>query len=566
MAAMTSSAHDESAGPEHPERSADRAVEQEFPAVPPAVPPSGAEAGAAIGGAPGGSDTAELPPGNTVVVPADEDPVAAAASELLGGPPGRRALLGVSWWTPARFLALAVIVTFVLGMVQKAPCYSSGWFFGTTTQYTHACYSDIPHLFSGRGFAQGLLPYKDMIPANADGTRDPNMQYLEYPVLTGLLMQVTSWITPSSGTVVPDREQWYWLANAGMLLICAVVTVVALARTHRRRPWDALLFALAPALALNATINWDLLAVALAASAMACWAGRRSAAAGALIGLATAAKLYPVLLLFPLLVLCLRAGRMRDFGKALLCAAGAWLVVDLPVMLWNLDGWGTFYTFSQSRKEDFGSMWLVISFWRKASLGLGLLNFLIAVLLCLCCLGIGWLALSAPHRPRFAQLAFLVVAAFILVNKVYSPQYVLWLIPLAALARPRWRDFLIWQACEVLYFFGVWSYLAFISDSSQHGIRENWYHLAIVLHVLGTLYLCAMVVRDIMLPDRDPVRWDGSDDPSGGVLDGRQDHFVLGHARWAKEAASYAEYAPTGLVHPVGADGDMLGPAVAEHQ
>lgn len=500
-----------------------------------------------------------MPPADTVVVPADEDPVAAAGSELLGGPPGRRALLGVSWWTPGRVLALTAIALFVLGMVQKAPCYSNGWFFGATTQYTHACYSDIPHLFSGRGFAQGLIPYRDMIPAGPDGNRDPHMQYLEYPVLTGLFMQIATWLTPRSGNLVPDREQWFWMVNAGMLMVCAVVAVIAVMRTHRRRPWDALLFALAPALALNATVNWDLLAVALTAVGMAYWSARRPVAAGVLIGLATAAKLYPVLLLGPLLVLCLRAGRMREFWRALAGAAAAWLVVNVPVAVWNVDGWKTFYSFSQTRKEDFGSFWLIIEQQRGQSLGLGLLNLLIALLLVLCCVGIGWLALSAPHRPRFAQLAFLVVAAFVLTNKVYSPQYVLWLIPLAALARPRWRDFLIWQACEVVYFLGVWMYLAYISDSKQHGLPQDWYHLVILVHIFGTLYLCAVVVRDILLPDRDPVRWDGSDDPSGGVLDGAPDRFVLGQARWAREQAEYAA-----AYGRIGTGEDWLSPAPAE--
>jgi uncharacterized membrane protein len=208
----------------------------------------------------------------------------------------------------------------------------------------------------------------------------------------------------------------------------------------------------------------------------------------------------------------------------------------MPVMLWNFDGWRTFYSFSQSRKEDFGSFWLILEQQRGHSLG-DALNVGIAVLLILCCLAVGWLALAAPQRPRFAQLAFLVVAAFVLTNKVYSPQYVLWLIPLAALARPRWRDFLIWQGCEVLYFLGVWMYLANISDSKQHGIPQEWYHVAILVHLVGTLYLCAVVVRDILMPDRDPVRWDGSDDPSGGVLDGAPDRVALGRARWVKQDA-----------------------------
>ena len=75
------------------------------------------------------------------------------------------------------------------------------------------------------------------------------------------------------------------------------------------------------------------------------------------------------------------------------------------------------------------------------------------------CLGIAALALFAPRRPRLGQLAFLVVAAFAMTNKVYSPQYVLWLIALFPLARPRWRDFLIWQAAEVVYFVAVWWHL-----------------------------------------------------------------------------------------------------------
>ena len=92
-------------------------------------------------------------------------------------------------------------------------------------------------------------------------------------------------------------------------MICAVVLVVCVARTHRRRPWDGLLVALAPALALTATINWDLLAVALTAVGMLLWSRSRPLAAGVLLGLATAAKLYPVLLLLALFLLCLRAGQ-----------------------------------------------------------------------------------------------------------------------------------------------------------------------------------------------------------------------------------------------------------------
>ncbi|GAA4910830.1 glycosyltransferase family 87 protein [Streptomyces coeruleoprunus] len=463
-----------------------------------------------------------------VVCPTRRDEVAAAGSELIGGPVGRWARLGTSRLSPVRVVALVAIGMFALGMVQKLPCYNWAWFRGAASQYTHACYSDIPHLFVGRGFADGLIPYFDRFAGD--------MQYLEYPVLTGLFMQVAAWLTPGGGDL-QYREQMYWMVNAGMLMACAAVLAVCVARTHRRRPWDALLVALAPAFALTATINWDLLAIALTAAAMLMWSRGRALAFGVLIGLATAAKLYPFLLLGPLLVLCWRAWRWREFAVALLGAAGSWLVVNLPVMVLAPEGWKKFYTFSQERNIDFGSFWLIITQRTGARIDVESVNLYAIVLMVLACAGIAALALAAPRRPRFAQLAFLVVAAFILTNKVYSPQYVLWLIPLAALARPRWRDFLIWQACEVAYFLGIWMYLVYVTTNHKHGLPPDGYQFAIALHLVGTLYLCVLIVRDILRPRRDVVRQDGSDDPSGGVLDGAEDVFVVGRAAALRRAA-----------------------------
>lgn len=468
---------------------------------------------------------------NTAPVrPTERDEVAAAGSELIGGPVGRRAAdRPYGWWNPVRVVVLVVIGMFALGMVQKLPCYDGGWFNGQTTQYVHACYSDIPHLFVGRGFADGFTPYLDRLPRRISG----GMEYLEYPVLTGAFMQVASWLTPNGA--LESREQYNWLVNAGMLMVCAVVLAVCVARTHRRRPWDGLLVALAPALALSATVNWDLPAVALTAVGMLLWARGRPLAAGVLLGLATAAKLYPVLLLGPLLVLCWRAGRWRAYGRTLVGAALAWACVNVPVMVAAPAGWAKFYTFSQERPADFGSLWLVLDHLH-VDVSPGRANTGAIVLMALGCAGIAMLALWAPRRPRVAQLAFLVVALFVLTNKVYSPQYVLWLIPLAALARPKWRDFLIWQGCEVAYFLGVWMYLAYTGSGDKYqGLPTNGYMLVIVVHLLGTLYLCAMVVRDALLPEHDVVRRDGSDDPSGGVLDHADDAFVPSHRLWGPQ-------------------------------
>ena len=112
------------------------------------------------------------------------------------------------------------------------------------------------------------------------------------------------------------------------------------------------------------------------------------------------------------------------------------------------------------------------------------------------CLGVAAIGMLAPRTPTLAQLGLLVVAGFLLVNKVYSPQYVLWLLPLAVLAVPRWRDQLVWQGTEVLYFASVWWYLGG-QLAPGGGEDAGFYWLAILVRVAGELYLCALVVRDL---------------------------------------------------------------------
>jgi uncharacterized membrane protein len=232
--------------------------------------------------------------------------------------------------------------------------------------------------------------------------------------------------------------------------------------------------------------------------------------AGVLIGLGMATKLYPLLLLGPMLVLCVRTGRMTEFWRTVGAAAAAFAVVNAPVFLGARDGWLTFWTFNDDRGAEFGSLWYVL---RLAGRGVpdGRLDALIIGLFVAACVGVAWLGLKAPRRPRLVALAFLTVTAFVLLNKVYSPQYALWLLPLAVLARPRWRDFLVWQAGEVLYWVAIWLHL---SGYLQDGTALRFYYLAVLLHIAGTLWLVAMVVRDILRPDLDPVRASGEDDPS----------------------------------------------------
>jgi uncharacterized membrane protein len=418
-------------------------------------------------------------------------------------------------------LVAASVLGMALAFAEKVPCRAGAWY-SYPKQFQDACYTDIFPLYYGEGLAAGKVPY----------TGHP----VEYPVLIGGAMQAAAWLVRNVSEVIRGRE--FFDVTAGLLALCAVAGVLATARAlGPDRRWAALLVALSPALVLNAFVNWDLIAMALTALGIAAWAARRGVWAGIWLGLAVAAKFYPLVVFGPLLLLCLRTGQLRGFAKTFAAAVCAWLAVNLPVMIAAPSGWATFYTFSKNRYADWGSIWYLFEHFNLPVLGNGQLsplNRLSALFLAAAVAAIAVLALAAPRRPRLPQLCFLVLAAFLMTNKVWSPQYVLWLVPLAVLARPRLWPYVLWQLTEVGYFFGIWGYLIFIYRTTQggvvagyQGISTGWYFAVLLARFLAVALLSAYVVRDILHPERDVVRAHGSDDPAGGILDQAGDRFRI---------------------------------------
>ena len=100
-----------------------------------------------------------------------------------------------------------------------------------------------------------------------------------------------------------------------------------------------------------------------------------------------------------------------------------------------------------------------------------------------------------------AQLAFLVVAAFLLTNKVWSPQYSLWLVPLAVLALPHRRILLAWMTIDAL----VWvPRMMFLYGEQNAGLPEQWFTATVLLRDIAVVGLCALVIRQIYRPGAGP--------------------------------------------------------------
>jgi uncharacterized membrane protein len=472
------------------------------------------------------------------------DRLAAQASRPFGGPLGGHAVLGRHWfWTSLRVVLLLATLTLVLGWFAKSPCLQQyldergtlqlDWRDGR--QYSAMCYSDTVPLYTAERLDQGGFPYRTSWVDGA-GTPQEQVRYMEYPVLTGLFQWFDAriahaWVAAADAGVAPGALTVvvYFNVTAFWLALAWLVTVWAVHRLRPHRPWDAALAALSPIVAVHVFTNFDALATAFATAGVLAWARRRPALAGVLLGLGGAAKLYPLFLLGPLLLLCLRAGRLREGLRCAGYAAGAWLLVNLPVALAYPAGWREFFRLNTERGADPDSLYNAVSYftgWAGFDGPLrhgqvpSQLNLVSGALFLTACAAIGWLALRAPRRPRLSSLAFLVVAAFLLTNKVWSPQYSLWLVPLAVLALPRSRPLLAWMALDAFVWFPRMLYYLGID---HRGLPQDWFLGAVIIRDAAVVALCVLVVRTVYRPETDPVRALGDDDPDGGVLDGAPD-------------------------------------------
>ncbi|WP_106179155.1 glycosyltransferase family 87 protein [Prauserella shujinwangii] len=483
------------------------------------------------------------------VVPSWTEPVVAAASKPAGGPLGEHAAVGRHWfWTPLRVCLLLAVLTLTLGWFGKAACIQQyvndqgqaelDWRSGRP--YVAMCYSDIVPLYGAERLdREDTFPYATSWVEN-EGTPREQVRYMEYPVLTGLFQWANAklahaWSDGAAAGWLPGAlpVAIYFNITAFFLALAWLVTVWAVARTARRRIWDAALVAISPIVVVHAFTNFDTLSTAFAATGLLAWARRKPALAGLLFGLGAAVKLYPLFLLGPLLVLCLRAGRMRTWATTALVAAGTWTAVNLPFALFLRQGWAEFFRLNTERGMDPDSLYNVVSYFTgwagfDGRLMHGetptVLNTVSGALFLACCAGIAYLALRAPVRPRVAQLCFLVVAAFLLTNKVWSPQYSLWLVPLAVLAIPRWRLLLGWMLVDAL----VWApRMFYYLGTDNKGLPEGWFLGTVVVRDIAVIVICALVIREIYRPSTDLVRMAGDDDPAGGVLSGAADTVVV---------------------------------------
>ncbi|MGY2001400.1 glycosyltransferase 87 family protein [Blastococcus sp. SYSU DS1024] len=346
-------------------------------------------------------------------------------------------MTGNGWLDVRDRRAGRVVVTAVALLVlaggwwARARCLSGGWADGE--QYYGYCYSDVAPLWFRRGLADGAGPY--------------GAEPLEYPPV----LAVRIWLAAVLAHALPgEATVSTFFATNGLFVVVEVLVSLVLLRRLGLSPRRLLWWAAAPALFLYAFYNWDTLPVALLLGAVLLHQRGRHTASGVVAGLGAAAKVFPGFLV-PLVVLALLARRRPR--AALLhggAAAVVFAAVHVPGYLLAPDAWDRFYELSRRRAMHVDSLWYLLAQLGGPQPGPEALGVVSLVVFAAGAVVV--VVLGTRRRPpeEWWQLLLPVLICFILANKVYSPQYTLWLVPLMALVLPRAAPFLAVVASDVL--------------------------------------------------------------------------------------------------------------------
>jgi hypothetical protein len=325
------------------------------------------------------------------------------------------------------------------------------------------------HLYFLRGLYRDPIPYVDV--------------RIEYPVLTGVFMTIPAALTHGVSGYLRLTSLGLWACAAGCTCVLWSIS--------RRAAWC---FALCPLLLAFSLINWDLFAILLMLLGWRAYTRERYGAAGAWLALGIFAKLFPIFLFAFCLAELVAKRRQQPAPKSglvrfLLAAISASAVVNLPFMVPALHNWSYFWSFNASRNDHSGLLcWLhILNHASLATTNAVLTGIVLAAV------AIG--ALRIWRGARVAHVAALVFYVFMLMEKVYSPQYTLWLVAYALLAG--WEPWTI----AVLSLMGLTDYAnaaIHIQLVGHHSTLLRWYEQHIYNSNQGLRLTTMLVVAAAM--------------------------------------------------------------------
>ena len=309
-------------------------------------------------------------------------------------------------------------------------------------------FSDIRG-FYGMHFYDGqhLWPFSEKTLLGDTKVQHP----VEYPALTGLIMWLLSFLVSPSQTAVFD---YYRITAAFQIALLAISAYLIFKLAGKKYGFY---FILAPAVLYSLNRNWDIWAIAAMLLAIYLFEKKRFQLSAILLAVSIATKFFPIVLMLPIMIIFLRKKQIKLFIRYALTTAIAWAVINLPFVLINYEGWAYFYKFSAERGLGSASFFEITNIILP-SITFSSIHFYILNTLALVAVTTYFVRLKSV--PTLAATSFFVMFGFILFNKQYSMQYVIWLSALAVLTfsylKREHKELLIyvyilWQTLELAF-------------------------------------------------------------------------------------------------------------------
>lgn len=308
-------------------------------------------------------------------------------------------------------------------------------------QNSYGQFSDIRG-FYGMHFADGLHHWPFSTHTLQGSTEA--VHAVEYPALTGLIMWLFSFF------IAPAQFAWvdYFRLTASVQVLVFALTVYFIQKLANRKL--AIIFAISPAVLYSLNRNWDIWAIATMIIALYLFHKGKETQSAIWLAVSIAVKFFPLVALLPIGVIYLRNKKLKDGLRYLAITGIAWFVINLPFMLINFKGWLYFYEFSYKREIGSASFFEITN---MAGISVPSTKPVFYALNLLALALVALYLLRSKSVVGAAEGTFFTMFAFILFNKQYSMQYVIWLASLAVLA-----IFLLEKKYQVriLVFYGIW--------------------------------------------------------------------------------------------------------------
>jgi len=176
----------------------------------------------------------------------------------------------------------------------------------------------------------------------------------------------------------------------------------------------------------------------------------------------------------------------------------SYAVINLPIAINNFAGWSFFFRGSFSRGVGYGSIWEVLEIFGIKLSNINLVYIITSLLLFFL---IAFVYFKVANRYHLYELAFLSIFAFTALNKVYSPQFILWLTPLAVLAirnRKQVIFFCFWQLLELAYHIAIWRYFYEIGGGQVlFSVSPNYYAVISLIRLLTLVAFALSLIHGL---------------------------------------------------------------------